>query len=95
MAARGTKHMYMFNDDILGTLDKMQDPADPNAPPPTTIPTDPLTLTEAPTVAPTKGQGEEKPNPHDCKCKDECDNLHNDRLPKDIQVSRNKQIQQS
>ena len=70
--------MYTFNDETLGSLDKLQDPA--SGPPP-------APGTETPPPPTTEGPGEEKPNPHGCDCDGVCHDLHNDRLPKAIQVS--------
>lgn len=78
MAARGSIDMHPLNIETFSALDKLEDPATggPNSPQPNT-----------PTGAPAP-DGEEKPNPHNCDCDKECHGLHNDQLPKEIQVSR-------
>ncbi|KAL9962880.1 hypothetical protein ACROYT_G032030 [Oculina patagonica] len=85
MAARGRMaDMYTF-DEALGTLDRMQDPADPTPDQATDAPTD------KPTQAPDGGDGGEgeKPNPHDCDCDGVCHDLNNDRLPKAVTYEKN------
>lgn len=82
--------MHPFNDETLAVSAKLEDPASDG--PTVNTPTAPDTTPGADTDPPTKG-GEEKPNPHEpnphgCDCDKQCHELHNDRLPKEIKVSR-------
>lgn len=72
---------YRFHDEALSALDKMQDPASGAPPGPTDGPTD------GPTEGPKPPAEVKPPNPHNCNCDGVCHELHDDRLPKEIQVS--------
>ena len=61
-----------FQDESLSALDNMEDPAS-GAPPP--LPPQPPKLPQPP------------PNPHNCSCNKVCRELHDDRLPMEVQVS--------
>ena len=78
------ENTYRFHDEALSALDKMQDPA--SGPPPVTT-RGPLSTTESSTEGPKTPAEVNPPNPHNCDCDKECHELHDDRLPKEIQVS--------
>ena len=63
-----------FQDEALSALDNQQDPVASGASP-------------AQVGGP---DGPKLPNPHNCDCDDICHDLHDDRLPKEIQVSKKK-----